>query len=449
MIQRLRRKLVAIMMTIITIFLVVILGALFYSNKVNYRERSLAVLRSAIQENYPDNTPPPRRNETPLLIVNVKTDGSIEIVRNQLLNIDDAEVETLITELSGISATIEHPDGLPAATSAKTPDGRPGTSSAKASDDPPGNPSHTSSTTGVLTERHLRYLSEKRGSGGTIRYAFADIYDEQNALQSQLVNSVIIGVCAFSGFFLFSMLLSRWAVKPVKDAWEQQQQFVADASHELKTPLTVILSNANMMIRPPSNLDAKNHQRTTYIQAEASRMKQLVENLLLLARSDAGGNAGHAAATHQPLDFSYLVNQSVVTFEPVAFDMGKQISNKIEDNIILSGAEQELRQLIAILLDNACKYSSPGGSIQVSLTNSGAKKKEALLSITNEGTPLTKEEQTLIFHRFFRADPSRSNTPGYGLGLSIAQSIVIAHGGRIECTSDGTHKNCFTVGLPI
>ena len=136
-----------------------------------------------------------------------------------------------------------------------------------------------------------------------------------------------------------------------------------------------------------------------------------------------------------------------MAFEPLAFDMDKHITYDIEASLHVNGDDKKLRQLTDILLDNACKYSQDNGSICVTLKKASAK--EALLTVSNEGAPLTKEEIKHLFLRFYRGDTARSNIPGYGLGLSIAQSIVSEHGGKIEASTDGFATNSFIVRLPI
>ena len=172
-------------------------------------------------------------------------------------------------------------------------------------------------------------------------------------------------------------------------------------------------------------------------------MKQLIESLLALARSDSG----QESAVSAPVDLSFIVNSSLMAFEPLAFDMGKHITYDIEAALHVNGDDKKLRQLTDILLDNACKYSQDNGSICVTLKKTSAK--EALLTVSDEGAPLTKEEIKHLFLRFYRGDTARSNIPGYGLGLSIAQSIVSEHGGKIEASTDGFATNSFIVRLPI
>ena len=416
MIRKLRWKFSAIMMTIVAFLLAVIFITLYYTTKANYVQRSMGTLHSAMLENYPGSMreqagqppsagqrPPsrPRRQELPLMVVDIRQ-GNYTVVKNQLPDIESQEAETLIS-------LAESKGG----------------------------------ESGTLKDLHLRFLRGKTKPDQTVRYVFADIYEEQNSLYWQVIHSSMIGASSFAVFFLFSILLSGWAVKPVEIAWQRQRQFVADASHELKTPLTVILSNADMLEKDRDIPKGQNRQRISHIKAESLRMKQLTESLLTLARSDSGQETAVCA----PVDLSFIVNSSLMTFEPLVFDMDKHIIYDIEASLHVNGDEKKLRQLSDILLDNACKYSLDKGSIRVTLKKSGTK--EALLTVSNEGTPLTKEEIRHLFLRFYRADTARSNIPGYGLGLSIAQSIVSEHGGKIEASTDGFATNSFIVRLPI
>ncbi|MCD8083600.1 MAG: HAMP domain-containing histidine kinase, partial [Clostridiales bacterium] len=206
----------------------------------------------------------------------------------------------------------------------------------------------------------------------------------------------------------------------------------------------------NLLLTSPSALSPEETGCVEHIRAEAERMKELTESLLTLARSDSG----HSQTVFEPLDFSYLVTSSTLTFEPVAFEQGKTITGEIENGLTVTGDKDKLRRLVDILMDNACKYSVPGSEIRADLARSpGGKRSGAarylLLTVTSEGTPLTRDEIDHIFLRFYRTDPSRTAVPGYGLGLSIAQVIVREHGGEIQAFSDGASKNTFCVQLPL
>ena len=236
-----------------------------------------------------------------------------------------------------------------------------------------------------------------------------------------------------------SVLLSRWAVRPVARAWEQQRQFVADASHELKTPLTVILTNAELLREGTAG--AEERRFTDNILTMARPMRALVESLLELAR----GDACPAAGAMEPVDLSRLVQEAVLPFEPVFFEAGLTLSAEIREGLRVRGVEGQLRQVAEILLDNARKYTPSGGRVTLELTRSG---RHCLLSVAGPGTPLTRQQRQDVFKRFYRADPARSREGSWGLGLSIARETVARHGGRIWADS-GPEGNRFTVRLPL
>lgn len=289
---------------------------------------------------------------------------------------------------------------------------------------------------GTLSDAQLRWKKRAAEDGGWV-IAFADTTQESNSLMELLKNSLIVGAVTLLVFFGASILLARWAVKPVETAWTQQKQFVGDASHELKTPLTVILSNADMILSHPGEDGSRWAEN---IKAEGQRMKELVQQLLSLARSDDG--------TSQPVfetvDLSYLCTDSVLAFEPVAFEGGHELIDDIQPEVRLQGDKAGLTQLCGILLDNAQKYASPQGKIWLTLESTG---KTARLSVANEGEAIPQEDLTRIFERFYRADPSRHGE-GHGLGLAIARRVTEQHKGKIWAQSE-LGKNTFIVTLPL
>lgn len=414
MIRKLRRKLVLIVMAVVTLMLLAIFLTLLMTTQRNNERMSLGTLYQAlnIRALPPDGRPPfvddrpsPAQSSAPemrlpVLIVEIDEAGNISPVSNQLHFIEEGDVAP-IAELAR----------------------------SKAED------------MGILPNYALRYLRENTESG--TRIAFIDISLEQEMLKTQIVNSLLVGGSAILCFFVLSLFLARWAARPVENAWERQKQFIADASHELKTPLTVILSNADMLRREENLGPDKNIRRIGHIYAEAIRMKELVEDMLLLAKSDSE----EKAKTHSVLDLSYLVKSAVLMCEPIIYDEGRTLSYEIEDKLPVIGDAPRLQQMMHILLDNARKYASPGGSICVRLGKS--ENRSLLLTIWNEGTPIPKAELERIFLRFYRRDESRGGHGSFGLGLAIAQSIVSAHKGRIWAESDGKSSNSFYVSLPL
>ena len=293
--------------------------------------------------------------------------------------------------------------------------------------------------TGTIPKYNLRYLRIE--SGDEVRIGFADNSMEQTGMRNQIVNSVLIGLAALVAFFFISLLLSKWVVRPVEIAWENQKQFIANASHELKTPLTVILSNSEMLTESESITDEKDIKRSDHINAEARRMKKLLEDMLVLAKTDKAVNP----TIFGTVDFSYILKSAVLMYETIAYEEGKKIQTNIDDDVSVMGDAEKLKQVAHILLDNAIKYSSKNTTINVVL-----KKREnnsVSLMVENTGEPIPENELQQIFLRFYRRDESRSEHDSFGLGLSIAQSIVEEHKGKIWAESDGISTNRFFVSF--
>lgn len=292
---------------------------------------------------------------------------------------------------------------------------------------------------GVLEDYALRYCRSSTPMG--TRYVFLDISSQQNTFHNLVKSCVIIGFVAFFLFLGLSFVLAGWAIKPVEQAWHQQRQFVADASHELKTPLTVILTNAELLQAPEYGEDAK-LQFSDHILTMARQMRGLVEDLLELARVDNG----LSRVAYSSLDWSRLVSDAVLPFEPVYFEHSLELETRIQPGLTLKGDEHRLRQVVEILLDNALKYSTPNRTVTLELTRQG--RTHALLAVSSFGDTMSAQELTDIFKRFYRGDKVRSMSHSYGLGLPIAKGIVEQHDGRIWAESDH-NRNTFYVNLPL
>lgn len=293
-------------------------------------------------------------------------------------------------------------------------------------------------TFGVIKEYNLRYYRVKTPLSHYL--VFADITSERATLDNLIKSSFLIGGLSFLMFLGISILLSKWAVKPVDLAWKQQRQFVADASHELKTPLTVITTNAELAQSPEYD-EEKKQRFLASILTMSRQMRGLIEQMLELARVD---NADSKEA-FDVVDFSKLVSDGILPFEPVFFERGLTLTAQIDENIKVEGGEAELRRVLDVLLDNAQKYSKEGGTTWVTLKKQG--KGRCLLTVANEGETISPEEAKNIFKRFYRGDQARSSTGSFGLGLSIAEGIVTRHRGKIWVeSSDGINR--FNVELP-
>lgn len=295
---------------------------------------------------------------------------------------------------------------------------------------------------GTLPGLDLRYLV--REQQGQRWIAFVDRTQEYASMRSFLISALQLGSAGLVALFLISFFLSAWVVRPVERSWAQQRQFVADASHELKTPLTVILANTGILLSHPDETIAQQERWVRNTQEEAVNMKKLVDEMLYLARTDATQQVVYSL-----VNLSDLVWSSVLPFESVAFEQGLGLESDIAEGISLQADEGRLRELMRILLDNACKYCAPKGSIFVRL-EWGKEQEKAVLSVRNTlQEKLPPEELSRLFERFYRMDKARSREKGgYGLGLAIAKSIVENHHGRISASQTG-EEIAFTVALPV
>lgn len=279
---------------------------------------------------------------------------------------------------------------------------------------------------GIIEEYNLRFF--RKGAAPNQILVYADISSELTTLNNLLRNCIFIGIACFLAFLCISFLLAKWAVQPVEKAWRQQRQFLADASHELKTPLTVIMTNAELLQN--TAYDETSHSAfSSNILVMSRQMRDLVEQMLELARTDRV----QSDTVFCSFDFSRLVSDATLPFEPVFFEKGLTLHTAVTENIRINGNPSELRQVLDILLDNAQKYSRENGTTRMTLQGRG--KGHCLLTVANEGEAIPLSDLNRLFKRFYRADQARSRTGSFGLGLSIAESIVKRHKGKIWAES--------------
>lgn len=402
MLKWLRVKFVLITMAIVAIMLSVIFGLVYHFTQSNLEDESLQMLqrlaRSPIQAAIPGSSGDSSEVQLPYFTLDIGYNGEVIATSGGYYDLSDLD---FLQEV--VSAALA-----------------------------------THAQTGILEDYNLRFYQVT--TNVSQRFVFADISSEEATLNSLLESFAIIGATSLLAFWLLSMLLARWAVKPVEAAWQQQKQFVSDASHELKTPLTIIMTNAEMLQSP--DFDQENRaQFTSSILQMSRQMRGLVESLLELARMDNGASK----MAFQPVDFSNLVWEALLPFEPVFFEKGLTLLNGIEGGITVNGSPQHLHQIVDILLDNAQKYSHTPADVTVVLRRTS--RSECLLTVVNPGDPISKEDLKNIFKRFYRIDKARAMDHSYGLGLPIAQNIVEAHKGRIWAES-ANGRNTFCVELP-
>ncbi len=290
---------------------------------------------------------------------------------------------------------------------------------------------------GVVQSYSLRYL--RQDNGLFRKLAFVDMSMERRLLREMMSSYLVIALAAFLLLLGVSAILARWATGPVERAWSRQRQFLSDASHELKTPLTVILSNAELLSALP--LEERPARWADNILSESRQMKDLVEEMLTLARAD---NMAQPAVLEE-VSLSDAAEDCALAFEPVAFEAGKPLEYAVAEGVSVLGDGGKLRRLISVLLDNAVKYGADGGTIALTLEKTD---RQARLAVSNPGEPIPAEQLERLFERFYRADASRGEKSGFGLGLSIAAVIAQEHKGTLKAESgrEGT-RFVFTVPL--
>lgn len=284
---------------------------------------------------------------------------------------------------------------------------------------------------GVLKTQGLVYSV---GRGATSQYiAFAAL----NYIESECARIWLITLgCGFllsAIVFALSIVLSGIAVKPVENSIEEQKRFIADASHELKTPLSVISANNKILLSEASE-DGKEREWLISTDEEVRRMSAIIKDMLSLAHSESLKEEEKTS-----VDLSKTAQRICLQFEAVAYDKNVELDSDIQSGITFNASEELIKRLMGILLDNAVKYEPEGGRVSVKLSRQGGK---IVFSVNNKGSVISKEDIPHVFERFYRADKSRSSE-GAGLGLSIARSIAEIHKGTIKVFSDEENGTTF------
>lgn len=300
----------------------------------------------------------------------------------------------------------------------------------------------TRSGTLIMEETPYRYLRTEKPYGQII--TLLDRSLEVATLNRLLSTLLLLGGIGMVLLFLVSLFLAERAIQPMRKAWERQKQFIADASHELKTPLTVIAANTDVILSNRNDTVAGQSKWLGYIRTETDRMSKLVNDLLKIAKLDAS----ESKPLLLPFDLSEAVASACLPLESLAFESGRALIASLQPGVSYLGEETGIQQAVSILVDNAIKHASGEGDIHVTLQREKESGK-IRISVRNPGEGIPKEEATRIFERFYRLDASRArNTGGYGLGLSIAKSVVDRHGGTISVESSLEKQTTFTILLP-
>lgn len=274
----------------------------------------------------------------------------------------------------------------------------------------------------------------KLDKGGYTLVSFMDNTIIRESMNTLFRYTLIFGGVAILALYFLAAYLAKRIVTPLEESYQKQKQFISDAGHELKTPVSVVSANAELLSR-----EIGDNRWLANIQYENERMGKLVGQLLELARTE------NVKPQMEYLDLSRLVAGGVLPFESVAFENGLTLNSQITDGIITLGNSTQLSQLVSILIDNAIRHSHNGKEVSVSLTHT---RSTVVLSVVNNGEPIPQEQIAQLFERFYRADEARNGEDKhYGLGLAIAKAIVEAHNGKIEVSCyDG--KVCFIARLP-
>lgn len=289
---------------------------------------------------------------------------------------------------------------------------------------------------------------ENHGSIGQLRYMirqskigteifFIDHTAENKSGQRLLIISIILGAVGLVIFAILSYAISGLMVRPVEETFEKQKQFISDASHELKTPITVILSNSELLEEQIGS-----SQWLTYIKNECDRMRNLVESLLTLTKLE---QVPYTDVIKNDFSLSNAMLERILPIESVAFEKDIHMNYDIEPDVNFFGVKEQIQQVLTILMDNALNHTNAQGSINITLQKAAH---YIRFQVTNTGEPISKEDQEKLFERFYRVDKARNRAQGhYGLGLSIAKTIVENHHGKISVHCEDGYTT-FTVSLP-
>lgn len=392
MIRKLHIKLVAIIMAFVTMILICVMMAVLGLTRATLERESLDMMRHIAID--PARTPAPGEDfdgvRLPYFVLTVNEDGTIEPMSGGYYDLSDT-------------------DFLQQAAQEVLDSGK---------------------QSGVLAGSRLRFLRLTTDDGGTI--VFADTSNETQTLTGLFRTCLLLCGVAFVAFFILSILLARWAVHPVEKAWTQQKQFVADASHELKTPLTVLLTDAELLCTPEEEYSsAEKRQLSQSMLTVARQMRVLVEQLLELARVDQGIPRGQSSR----LDWSENISDALLPFEPIFYEKGLQLETDLQRGIFVHGCAAQLQQAAGVYLDNARKYAAPGTTVRVTLARCSAHR--ARLAVATQGAAIPQNELQNIFKRFYRTDPAHHRDGSYGLGLAIAAGVAEQHGGCVWAESSG------------
>lgn len=281
-----------------------------------------------------------------------------------------------------------------------------------------------------------RYLMKTSIDG--IHITFLDCSRNLDTFRSFLLTSILVSLLGLCSVLILVIFFSKIVMKPISESYEKQRRFITDAGHELKTPVTIIDANCEIL-----EMEYGETEWTQGIQKQTSRLTQLTSQLIYLSRMEEPENQ------LQKIDFciSDLIEDTIQSFQALAAAQNKTFSSQITPLLSYYGDEGSIRQLVSLLLDNAIKYSPPQSCIEITLEKRG---RNIYFMIYNTAEQISRENLSRLFDRFYRTDTSRnSETGGYGIGLALARAITDAHKGKISAESKDGVSLLITVSLPF
>lgn len=387
MFERLKRKFIIISMTLFVSIIIMICGGIYFVTKGN-SERAIFIQLSeslnTIRMMEPRNRPPYDR-DTILIEYNVKES---KVLYRSESNMSDSDINNIIREVL-----------------------------------------NNEKDKGFIKNNNYNLAYVFRFVPTGIEMALRDSTIYQKTMRKLIISSVVIGIFSILLSYLICLYIANRAVKPVEDSYNSQKRFIADASHELKTPLAVIKTNLEILKANKCESIESQGKWIEYISFQTDRMSKLVNDLLYLAKVDNNEVLGEKSE----FNISDVIMNQLLSFEAIIYENSISLDYDIQEDIKFFGNKEGVNQVVGILLDNAIKHSYKGKDIIVKLVEN---KGEITFSITNYGEVIPEEDLNKIFDRFYRVDKSRSREKGgHGLGLSIAKTIVEKEGGNIKVIS--------------
>lgn len=292
---------------------------------------------------------------------------------------------------------------------------------------------------GTLPEEGLYFY--KKYTEKTLKIAVADLRFIRNSELKMLAVLLLVFCGAMAFFYMISRWMAKLATQPLEASLTMEKQFVADASHDLKTPLAVILANTSILRRGKASSDRDTMQWIESTQAAAQNMQALIEEMLTLSDMEAPQHK----VDMKTINLSDIAEMAALLMEPVAYEKQIAYETDIAENIHIWANEEYMRRILQTLIENAAKYEGTGGSIRVTLSASHGK---AIFQVTNQTALISKEDLPYIFERFYRTDKSR-RASGHGLGLAIAKRMTELMNGKLEAASEEGRRTAFSAIFPL